>query len=123
MTTGFIAGGANAALDAANAAYRWVKLHTGDPGAAGTANAATNATRKQVTDTAAASGASTSSADLVWSSGEVTTTETYTHYSRWTASSAGSVGMTGTLTGGAVTAGTAFTIPAGDLDASLTLAT
>jgi len=122
MAEGLGAAGANAALDAANAAHRWVKLHTGAPGAAGTANAAVNATRKQATDTAAAGGASTTSADLDWSSGEVTTTETYTHYSRWSASSGGNFGYSGTITGGAVTAGTEFTIPAGDLDASLTLA-
>ena len=100
-----------------------MKFHTGDPGANGTANAAANATRKQATDSAASGGASTTTADLVWTAGEVTTNETYTHYSRWTASSAGAFGYSGTLTGGAVTAGTEVTIPAGDLDSSVTLAT
>lgn len=122
MAVGHGAAGANTALDAENAAYRWVKLHTGDPGSAGTSNAAANATRKQATDTAASGGASTTSADLAWTTGEVTTTETYTHYTRWSASTAGTFGYSGTITGGAVTAGTAFTILAGDLDASLTLA-
>lgn len=123
MTVGFGAAGANAALDAVNAAYPWLKLHIGEPGAAGTSNAAANATRKQVTDSAAAGGASSNSADLVWTAGQVTTTEAYTHYSRWTASSAGAFGYSGTLTGGSVTAGTEVTIPAGDLDSSVTLAT
>jgi hypothetical protein len=114
--------GANAALDAVNAAFPWIKLHTGAPGAAGTSNAAGNTTRKQVADTAAASGASTNTADLTWTSGQVTTTENYTHYSRWSASTAGNFGYSGAISGGNVTAGTAFTIPAGDLDGSFTLA-
>ena len=122
MTLGFLPAGANAALDAANAAFPWVKLHTGDPGSAGTANAAANATRHQATDGAASGGAATTSAPVVWSSGEVTTTETYTHFTRWSASTAGVVGMSGTVTAGAVTAGTAFTLAASDLDSSLPLA-
>jgi hypothetical protein len=59
----------NAMLDAfarnvsyANAAV-WVKLHLGDPGAAGTTNAAAETTRKQATfGDAAASGAITNTA-------------------------------------------------------------
>lgn len=123
MTLGFIAAGANVALDAFNAAFPWIKLHTGDPGSAGTANAAANATRKQSTANAAAGGAAEGSADVVWSSGQVTTTETYTHFTRWSAVTGGSVGGSGTVTGGAVTAGTAFTLAAADLDSSLPLAT
>lgn len=60
----FAEGQRNAMLDAwaGRAAYTqtdvWVKLHTGDPGAAGTSNAATNTARQQVTfGAAAASGA------------------------------------------------------------------
>lgn len=122
MSEGFGSAGANTALDAENAAYRWIKLHTGAPGANGTANAAANTTRKQVTDSAAAAGASTNTADLDWTGGEVTTTENYTHYSRWSASSGGSFGYSGTLSSGNVTAGTAYKLPAGELDCSLTLA-
>jgi hypothetical protein len=122
MALGFGAAGANTALNAFNAAYPWVKLHTGDPGANGTANAAANATRKQVTDGSASGGASTTTGTVTWSAGEVTTTENYTHYSRWSASTAGSFGASGTVSSGSVTAGTEFSLPAGDLDQSLTLA-
>jgi hypothetical protein len=122
MTVGFGAAGANVALDALNAAFPWIKLHTGDPGANGTANAAANATRKQVSEAAASGGASTSDDAVAWTSGEVTTTENYTHFSRWSASSAGTFGASGIVSSGSVTAGTAFSIPAGDLDQSLPLA-
>lgn len=41
----------------------WVKLHTGDPGSAGTANAAGNTTRKQATFGAASGGSLTTTGD------------------------------------------------------------
>jgi hypothetical protein len=122
MTTGWGTAGAAAALDAAGAAFTWIKLHTGDPGSAGSANAATNTTRRQATWAATAAGVLSNSGDIVWSSGMVTANETYTHYSAWSASSAGSFGFSGVITGGAVTAGTSFTIPTGDLDNAATLA-
>jgi hypothetical protein len=59
----------------------YVKLHTGDPGAAGTANAAANTTRKQATFAAAAAGSMTTSADLIWTN--VPNAETYSHISFW----------------------------------------
>jgi hypothetical protein len=111
----------NAALGVADD-YTWIKLHIGAPGAAGTANAAANTTRKQVTWTSPSSGAMSNSDAPAWSTGEVTTTENYTHWTAWSASSAGTFGFSGTMTGGNVTAGTAFSIPVGDLDVSLTLA-
>jgi hypothetical protein len=122
VAEGWGVAGANSALDAANTAHRWVQLHTGAPGPAGTANVAANATRKQATDTSAAGGAATTTADLTWSSGEVTTNETYTHYTRWSASSGGSFGYSGTLTAGEATAGQPFTLPAADLDCLVPLA-
>src|SRR5687768_4828109 len=94
MATGLSAATANAFLDALfNAtnytadAEAWMKLHTGDPGAAGTANAATETTRKQISCSAAASGAITSDAALTWTN--VAGSEDYTHYSVWSASTAG----------------------------------
>lgn len=114
--------GANTGLDAVNTAYRWVKLHTGAPGANGTSNAAVNTTRHQATDAAASGGAATTSTDLVWSPGEVTTTETYTHFTRWSLVAGGTFGYSGTVTSGAVTAGTEFTLPASDLDSAFPLA-
>ena len=65
----------------------WVQLHTGDPGASGTANLSAVTTRKQVTWNAAAGGSkSQTSAPSAWS---MTTTETIAFVSFWDASSSG----------------------------------
>jgi len=94
MTTG---------LSAANLANRWlnmlagtaftapagffVKLHTGDPGAAGANNASAVTTRKAVTWSAASGGSiSQASAPGSWA---MTATETITHVSFWDAVTAG----------------------------------
>lgn len=66
-----------------------VKLHTGDPGAAGTSNnAAGDTTRKAVTQSAASAGAiALSGTAPSWTNGG--TSETITHISVWTASTSG----------------------------------
>ena len=127
MATGLSATVANAWLDALGNASNytapsefWVKLHTGDPGSAGTSNAAGETTRKQASFAAAASGAITTDAALTWTN--VSTSEDYTHFSAWTASAAGSFLCSGTITANAVTAGDTFTIATGDLDMSLSTA-
>lgn len=120
MATGLGSAGANTALDALVAAYPWIKLHIGDPGAAGTSNAAVETTRKQASWDAAASGATANSGALTWTN--VAGSEDYTHFTAWTASTAGTFGFSGTVTANAVTAADTFTIGAGDLDVSLTLA-
>jgi hypothetical protein len=90
-------------------ANTYIKLHTGDPGEAGTDNAATNATRKVVTWSAAASGSMATAATAEWTN--VSTTETYTHWSLWDASSSGNCLWTGALaSSAAVTAGDTFQI-------------
>ena len=87
----------------------YIKLHTGDPGEAGTSNAATEATRKVVTFSAAASGSIASSATVEWTN--VSTTETYSHWSLWDASTAGNNLWSGALSSSAaVTAGDTFQI-------------
>jgi hypothetical protein len=87
----------------------YLKLHTGDPGEAGTSNAATEATRKVVSFSAASSGSMTSSATVEWTN--VSTTETYSHWSLWDASTAGNCLWSGGLaTTAAVTAGDTFQI-------------
>lgn len=103
----------------ANAAV-YVKLHIGDPGAAGTSNAAANTTRQQATfGSAAASGTISNTALIEWTS--VSTTETYSHISLWTASSGGTfLGSDDLSSTAAVTAGDTFRIPVGDLDISVT---
>jgi hypothetical protein len=108
---------------ARNASYAnsevWVKLHTGDPGSAGTSNAATEATRKQATFGDAASGAAISNTSAVeWTN--VSTTETYTWISLWTASAGGTfLGRDDLSSSAAVTAGDTFRIPVGDLDLAI----
>lgn len=125
MTTGIASGVANSILDALCRSVAWsepaafyVKLHTADPGSAGTSNAATETTRQAVTFSAASAGAITNSADIAWTS--VAATETYSHISFWSASSAGTfLGSDALNASKSLTAGEDFTIPAGSLDISL----
>lgn len=120
MATGFSTAAANTHLDNQGTTYPWIKLHTGDPGAAGTSNAATETTRKQATWGSATGGTKTTTADLVWTN--VAGAEDYTHFSMWSASTGGTFGGSGTITANAVSAGDTFTIPTGELDLSLSVA-
>ena len=87
----------------------YLKLHTGDPGEAGTSNAATNTSRQQVSFSAASSGSIVSSATVTWTN--VSTTETYSHWSMWDNSTAGNCIWTGALSSSSsVTAGDTFQI-------------
>src|SRR3974377_1650524 len=66
----------------------YVQLHTGAPGAAGTANVAGNNVRQSCGSFSPPSGGSCSnSAAINWTS--VSTSETYSHVSLWSAASAG----------------------------------
>ena len=126
MAVGLAAGTANSLLDALcnatsySVANVWIKMHVGDPGAAGTSNAAGETTRKQASFGAAASGAITNDATLDWTN--VSTSEDWTHYSAWTASTAGTFLWSGTVTANAVTAGDNASIAVGDLDLSFSVA-
>jgi len=125
MTTGIAAASANAILDAycRSVAYVdpvafFVKLHLGDPGAAGASNAALETTRKAVTFSAAASGAITNSAALTWTA--VSTTETFSHLSFWDAVTVGTfLGSDDLNVARAMTAGDTFEIAIGDIDITL----
>lgn len=65
----------------------WVKLHTGDPGSAGTSNASAVTTRNQVTWSSASGGSkSESSSPAAWT---MTTSEVISHISCWDASTNG----------------------------------
>jgi hypothetical protein len=87
----------------------YIKLHLGDPGEDATSNAAVEDTRKVSAWDAAASGAIATSATIEWTN--VSTTETYTHWSAWDASTAGNALWTGALSASAaVTAGDTFQI-------------
>ena len=113
--------GANALLDGtALPATLYVKLHTGNPGAAGANNAATHTTRVAFTRDAAASGATQNVSDIVFTS--LTNTETISHISLWSASSGGTCWGIGALTASkSVTAGDSLTITDSDLDMSFTI--
>lgn len=97
--------------------YTWIKLHVGDPGTAGTLLPAVETDRVQATWSTPASAAMTTTAQLQWTA--VAGTEDYTHFSAWTAATAGTFGFSGTITSNAVTSGDTFTIPTGEVDVSL----
>jgi hypothetical protein len=65
----------------------YVKLHLGDAGEAGTANAAAETTRIEVTFGAPSDGVMLNDAEVLWEA--VSTTESYTHFSVWDDVSAG----------------------------------
>lgn len=73
----------------------YIKLHTADPGAAGTANASAVTTRAQATFSAASSGALALSNSPSFT---MTATETITHISVWDASTAGNFLWSAALT-------------------------
>jgi hypothetical protein len=74
----------------------FVKLHTGDPGSAGTANASAETTRKALTFAAPSAGSSAASA-VSWTSWAAGS-ETLTHFSIWDASTAGNFKISGAFT-------------------------
>lgn len=91
----------------------YVKLHTGDPGEAGTANAATETTRVLITFDASSSGTAAQSNTPSWTS--VSTTETYSHISLWDNLTVGNCLGSGALTASkAVTAGDNFELSSTD---------
>lgn len=121
MAEGLSAAAANLILDNEVKDYTWVKLHIAAPGAAATTSPAVETDRIQGTfATAATGGAFSNTAQLQWTS--VAGTEDYTHFSVWTLVTAGVFGWSGTITANAVTAGDTFTIPVGDLDVSIPVA-
>lgn len=126
MAIGLASGVANSILDSLCRNVSWtapaafyVKLHTGDPGAAGASNAAGNTTRTAATMSAASGGSITNSADIAWTS--VSTAETYSHVSFWSAVAAGTfLGSDDLAVSRLVAVGDNFTISAASLTLSLT---
>lgn len=89
----------------------YAKLHTGDPGEAGTSNAATETTRKEVQFGASSNGVISLSNSPSWTN--VSTSETYSHISLWDHISAGNCLGSGALAStAAVTAGDTFNLTA-----------
>lgn len=121
MAEGLSATAANAALTTLSTTYPWIQLHTAAPGSAGTTSVATETTRKQVSSWGTASAGSIASAvALTWTS--ISGSQDATHFTAWTASTAGTFGFSGTITANAYTAGDTFTIASGALTASLPVA-
>jgi len=126
MAVGIAAAILNSWLDGLCRSVTWtepvafyVKLHLGDPGAAGAGSPAANTTRQAVTFSNATGGTITNSADVTWTS--VPNAETYSHVSFWDASSAGTfLGSDDLAVSRTVAIGDNFTILAGDLDLAIT---
>lgn len=76
----------------------YVKLHTGDPGSAGTSNASSVTTRPEVTFSAASAGSMASSNTPSWSSWAGTNGEVVSHVSVWDSSTAGNFLCSAALT-------------------------
>lgn len=125
MATGMSAYLANSLLNALgnNTAYAvtsvYVQLHVGDPGTAGTANAATETTRKAVSFAGASVGSIVSDADVTWTN--ISGSEDATFFTAWDGLTGGSFLFSGTITGNPYTAGDTYTISSGSFTTSLTL--
>ncbi len=98
--------------------YVYAELHTGDPGANGTANQATETTRVAITwdavDTSTPGVVTlTHTNDLDWST--VAASEDYSHVAVKSAISGGDFGGSGLITVDPVTIGDDFQLPAGSI--------
>lgn len=121
MAEGFGGVGAGTALDALLAANTWVGLHIGAPGAAGTANNATETTRKQATWAATgADGIAENTNQLDWVA--IAGSQDATHHTLKSASTAGTFGASGVTTANAYIAGDTLSVAAGALVVSVPLA-
>jgi len=126
MATGMSAHLANSLLNALgnNTAFAvtnvYVQLHVGDPAAAGTANPATETTRKAVSFADASAGSIASDADVSWTN--ISGSQDATFFTAWDALVSGNFLFSGTITGNPYTAGDTYTITAGSFTTSLTLA-
>lgn len=120
MTTGIAAAEANTALDAIRTDTPFIKLHVGDPGAAGASNAAVETTRKAVTFGAPSGGSMTNTASFQWTI--IAGSEDATHFSVWNASTGGTFKGSGTITANAYTAGDTFTVAISAAVMSITVA-
>ena len=118
MAVGLSAATANAFLNALGNATNytadsevWVQLHVGDPGAAGTANTATETTRKLTSFGAASGGSMANDAAVSWTN--IAGSQDATHFSAWSASSSGTFRFSGLITANAYTAGDTLTYGVG----------
>ena len=126
MATGLSAYLANSFLDSLGNATSfsvsdvYVKLHIADPGSAGTANPATETTRKVASFGSATAGGLSSDAAITWTN--IAGSEDATYFTAWDSATAGNFLFSGTITGNPYTAGDTYTIASGALTVSLTVA-
>lgn len=125
MSVGLALSEANSFVDTFISTYPWILLHTANPGSDGTLAVATNAVRKEAgaVMSASSAGSSANSSDIEWLDGEVSGSERYTHFSLWTAETAGVFGGSGNLQANMVAAiGDAFVILATGLTVGVAVA-
>ena len=115
MAVGLSETDANAIVAALDGTY--MQLHTNDPGAAGTTAIATESDRQLISLDIPAGGAATNDGAIVWT--DVAANEAYSHYSLWTAVTAGTFKFSGLITADAVLIGNTFTIAIGDLSVTV----
>lgn len=104
----------------------YAQLHLGDPGAAGTANLATEQDREIVSFGAPSAGSGTrqiaNDAEVAWSPVEAGVNEDPTHVSLWDAATAGNYLGSGTITGNAINDGDTYRAAVGAIVVSLPVA-
>lgn len=106
-------GGNGTNITAPSALY--VKLHTGDPGEAGTSNASAETDRKEIEFGANSGGVITSSGDVEWTAWDAGS-ETISHISIWDDPSAGNCWLVGDLAAPkSVSNGDTFRLASGDV--------
>jgi hypothetical protein len=121
MAAGFGPSGAGTALDALVAGFPWVQLHTASPGAAGTTSVATETTRKTTAWNATGTdGIVENSGAISWTN--IAGTQDASHFTNWSASTAGNFGFSGTVTANGYVAGDTLSVAAGAIVVSVTLA-
>jgi len=100
----------------------FIQLHVGDPGPDGTANVAGESTRQQASGTfVVGTGSTTNPTAISWSA--VSTSETYSYVSLWSAATGGTFLASGTITANPVVAGDNFVIPSNDVSVTMPTAT
>ncbi len=124
---------ANAVLDAClyTPATPYVMLHTGNPGADGTANEAQKPSaggdivRKAATFGEAVAGTgeqvSATTADIIWSGAEIDTGQEISYFSIWDAETNGNCLFIATIDTPKTTGSDGVTMNSGDLDVALTV--
>lgn len=120
MALGISAAGANTPLDAIRTDTPFIQLHVADPGASGTANLATETTRKAVTFGAASGGSMTNTVAVSWVG--IAGSQDATHFSIFNASSAGTFKFSGLITANAYTAGDTYTAAISAITLSISVA-